>query len=118
MDNEACGILNKTLPKQNIPYQLHPMHIHIRNATERAIQTFKDHFIAGLCSTDPKCPAQYLERLLPQSAMTLNMLSNSRTNPKLSAYDAIFGIYDFNRCPLLPSDTKLILYESTEGTYI
>ena len=45
--------------------------------------------------------------------MTLNMLGNFRTNPKLSAYAAIFGIHDFNRCPLAPPGTKVIVHERT-----
>ena len=48
IDNEACGILNKTLLKQKISYQLVPPHIHLRNAAEISIHTFKVHFIAGL----------------------------------------------------------------------
>ena len=53
MYNEAFDILKKIFLKKNIPYQIIPPCIHLRNATERSIQTFKDHFIAGLCSTDP-----------------------------------------------------------------
>ena len=46
--------------------------------------------------------------------MTLNVLRTSRTNPKLSAYAAIFGIHDFNRFPLAPPGTKLIVHENTD----
>ena len=58
IDNEACGILKKTLLKRNISYHLVPLHIHIGNDSERAIHTSEDQFIAGLCSTDPKNSAQ------------------------------------------------------------
>ena len=46
--------------------------------------------------------------------MTLNMLRNSRTNPKLSAYAAIFVIHDFNRCPLAPPSTKLFVHDKIQ----
>ena len=65
MYNEAFDILKKIFLKKNIPYQIIPPYIHLRNATERSIQTFKDHFIAGLCSTYPKYPDQEWYRLLP-----------------------------------------------------
>ena len=63
--NEACDILKKTLPNKKIIQQIVPPYIHLRNATERSIQTFKCHFIAGLCSTYPKYPDQEWYRLLP-----------------------------------------------------
>jgi hypothetical protein len=52
LDNEASDQLKHCLLKNMIQYQLVPPHIHCRNAAERAIQTFKAHFIAGLCSID------------------------------------------------------------------
>jgi hypothetical protein len=53
LDNEAALALRKYLTKQGINYQLAPPHIHQRNKAERLIQTFKNYFIAGLCSVDP-----------------------------------------------------------------
>ena len=100
MENEACDLLKKTQLKKDTPYQLFTPHIHLRNAAERSIQNFKDNFIASLCSTEPKYPAQELDRLIPQVTMTFNMLRKSRTNPKLFPYAAIFDIHNFNRCPL------------------
>ena len=38
-----------------------------RNSEERAIITFKGHFIAGLCATYPYSPIQNWDRLLEQS---------------------------------------------------
>ena len=115
MDNEACDILNNTLLKKNVPYQLVPPHIHRRNAAKRSIQTFKDHCIAGLWSTDPKYPSQEWDRLILQATMTLNMLRTSHTIPELSAYAAIFGIHDFNRLPLAPPGTKVIVHEKADN---
>ena len=48
IENEACDILNKTLLKKSISYQLFPPHIHRRNAAGRIHPDFKYHFIAGL----------------------------------------------------------------------
>jgi hypothetical protein len=54
LDNEASSILKKSLLKHKIQYQLVPPHIHCRNAAERAIQTFKAHFITCCLHTaDP-----------------------------------------------------------------
>jgi hypothetical protein len=46
LDNEASLARRNHLTKQVIDYQLAPPHIHRRNNAERAIQTFKNHFIS------------------------------------------------------------------------
>ena len=48
MDNEASTALNITMNNMNINYQLVPPSNHKSNNAERAIQTFKNHFVAGL----------------------------------------------------------------------
>ena len=117
MDNETCDLLKKTLPQQNIPYQIFLPYIHRRNAEGRSNQTFKEQFIVVLCSTDPKYPAQEWDRLLPQATMTLNLLRTSITNSTLWNYDAIFGIHDFNWCLLVPPGTKVIVHEKTDNCW-
>jgi hypothetical protein len=77
LDNEAYLALINYLTKQGIDYQLAPPHIHRRNNAERAIQTFKNHFIAGLCSVDPQFPLKMWDKLSPQAKITLNLSSKS-----------------------------------------
>jgi hypothetical protein len=52
------------------------------------------------------------DRILPQAAITLNMLRTSRINPKLSAAMHTFGQYDFNRAPMAPPGTRIIAHET------
>jgi hypothetical protein len=56
MENECSRAFRQYLTGQNIALQLVPPHLHPQNATERAIQTFKNNFVAGLCSVDKKFP--------------------------------------------------------------
>jgi hypothetical protein len=98
--------LRKKLTKQGINYQLAPPHINRRNNAERAIQMFKNHFIAGLCSFDPNFPLKLWDKLLPQATITLNLLRKTRINPRMSAYAQLNGHFDFNRTPLAPPDTR------------
>ena len=94
LDNECPTTLKFYMKKENISYQLVPPHIHRRNTAEKAISTFKDHFIAGLASVSPKMPMHLWCRLLPQAFLTLNLMRQSRINPKLSAYAQLHGIHD------------------------
>jgi hypothetical protein len=67
LDNEASHALLQFMDSQNIDVQLSPPYVHRRNAAERAIRTFKNHFIAGLCSTDSEFPMNLWDHLLPQA---------------------------------------------------
>ena len=92
-------------------YQLVPPHIDQRNASERAIRTFKNHFIAGLARTDTNFPLLNWCCLLPQVELTLNLLRASCLNPKLSAYAQLEGTFNFTRTPLAPPGTRVIIHE-------
>ena len=111
MDNEAPAILKEALTKSKIKYQLVPAHQHRRNAAERAIRTWKNHFISGLCTVNNKFPMHLYDRLTNQCNITLNLLRGSRINPKLSAYAQIFGQYDYNQAPMAPPGTRVIAHE-------
>jgi hypothetical protein len=112
LDNEASKLLKTYLHQQNITFKLVPPYSHRRNAAERAIRSFKDHLIAGLCSTDKSFPMHLWDRLLPQAVTTLSMLRTSRINPKLSVSTHIDGQYDFNRSPMAPPGTRIIAHET------
>ena len=98
------------MKKHGINCQLAPPHIHRRNAAEYAICTFKNYFVAGLASADPEFPVAEWDRLLPQAQLTLNLLRNARSNPKLSARAYLFGNFNFNATPLAPPGTRVILH--------
>jgi hypothetical protein len=85
LNNEASTDLKNLFTANNIAYQLVPPHCHQRNAVERAIRTFKEHFVAGLSSADPSFPMHLWDRLLLQAEITLNLLWTSRLHPQLSA---------------------------------
>jgi hypothetical protein len=106
LDNKASLALRNYLTKQGIDYQLAPPHIHRRNNAEREIQTFKNHFIAGLCSVDPNFPLKLWDKLLPQATITLNILRKSKINPRMSAYAQLNGHFDFNRTPFPPWNSR------------
>jgi hypothetical protein len=112
LDNEASKLFKEYLYQQDITFQLVPPYSHRRNSAERAIRSFKDHLIAGLCSTDRSFPIYLCDRILPQAVITLKMLRSSRINPKLSAATHIFGQYDFNRAPMAPLGTRIISHET------
>ena len=85
-----------------------------RNAAERAIQTWKNYFLAGIATLDPNFPIQEWYRLLPQCDIALNLLRSSHRQPNISAYAATFGNFNFNRTPLAPRGTGVLVQETTK----
>ena len=110
LDNECSQDLKNAFKKYNVDFQRVPPHSHRCNAAERTIQTWKNHFITGLSSCDPKFPLSEWDHLLPQAEITLNLLRSSRRLPNLLAHACLFGNYDFNRCALAPPGTKYKSY--------
>jgi hypothetical protein len=94
----------------DVDFQLVPPGIHRGNAAERAIRTFKNHLIAGLCSVDKNFPIHLWDRLLPQAEIMLNLLRGSRINPKLPAWAQVHGTFDFNRTPLGPPGCRVLVH--------
>ncbi len=89
-------------------------HNHHVNAAERAIQTFKDAFIAALATTDSNFPLQLWDKIIPQVQDTLKMMRASRVDPTRSAYEVLTGPYDWNWYPLAPLGCKAVVYEDKD----
>ena len=53
IDNECSDELKKAFQKNHVAFQRVPPHSHRRNAAERAIQAWKNHFCSGLATSDP-----------------------------------------------------------------
>ena len=112
IDNEASRAVQTYIKSKDVDWQLVEPDNHRVNAAERAIQTFKNHFLAGLATVDRAFPLQLWCYLLFQAEMTLNMLRTSRTDPSKSAYEILEGAFDFNKTPLAPPGTKALIYEA------
>jgi hypothetical protein len=61
------------------------------NAVERAMQTFKDAFIAALATTNSDFPLQLWDKIAQQVEDTLIFMQASWINPAISAYKAPNG---------------------------
>eukprot|EP00804_Cyclotella_cryptica_P011793 CCRYP_011361-RA/>CCRYP_011361-RA protein AED:0.17 eAED:0.11 QI:0/0/0/0.8/0.25/0.2/5/0/1137 len=112
-DNQAAQSIKAYLAKEKTKWQFVEPNNHRVNAAERAIQTYKNHFISGLCTTDKDWALQLWDTLTQQALITLNLLQTSRIDPTKSAYHQLHGHrYDWNAHPLAPPGTKAIIYEA------
>ena len=112
LDNEAPKKVNyKTYRRENRPL-ISSLHIHRRNPAECAMRTFKNNFIARLCSTYPNFSIQCWCRLIHQAEMTLIILRLSRLNNKIAAYAQVNGAFDYNATPLALPGTQVLVHEA------
>jgi hypothetical protein len=88
-----------------------PPRCHLRNAAERAIRTFKEHFLEGISSVNPTFPLHLWDRLLPQAVITFNLLRTSRLHLQLSAAAHFHGLVDYNKTAFAPPGCKIIAHE-------
>jgi hypothetical protein len=115
MDNQCTKQIKKNLTANDCDLMLVEPHNHRMNAAERAIQTFKDHFISALATTDSKFPLQLWDKLTSQVENTLNLMQASCIDPSMLAYEAIWGPYNWNCFPLASPGCKAIIYESPDA---
>jgi len=119
MDNQVTKHIKQFLTENECRLQLVEPHNHRVNAAERAIQTFKDAFIAALATTDSDFPLQLWDTITPQVQDTLNMMRASRVDPTKLAYEILNGPYDWNQYPLAQLGCKAVIYEDgdTRGSW-
>ena len=111
LDNEASKDFKANIEdKWKAKYQLVPPDVHRRNAAERAIQTFKSHFLAIIADLPPAFPRYLWDLLLPQTELTLNLLRQSSVTPSMSAWEHFNGPFDYNATPLLPLGCPVIIH--------
>ena len=96
-DNQATTPLKKFLKEKKCKWQFVEPNNHRVNAAKRAIQTYKNHFVSGLASTDHDWPIQLWDTLTTQACITLNLVRTSRKHPDKSAHHSMHGeMYDWN----------------------
>jgi hypothetical protein len=111
LDKEASSAYKEAITfKWNATFQLVPPDMYCCNRAERAIRTFKDHFLAILASVDSAFPPYLWDLLLPQAKLTLNLLQQAMLIPQISAWCFFQGPFDFNKMPLGPVGCCILVH--------
>ena len=131
LDNETSKQLERFCSSQSpaIAVQYVPPGNHRANKAERAIRTWKNHFISTLATTDPSFPLTAWDELLGHAELTLNLLRSSGRTPRISAYHQVCGEFVFDRTPIAPPGMLIVTHDKptnrgsfaphgTEGYYV
>ena len=90
-----------------------PPHTHRSNAAERAVRTFKAHFLSILVSVAPDFPRNLWDLLLPQAELTLNFLRQATLDPSQSAWSYFHGAFNYDATPIVPLGCDIIAHRKT-----
>jgi hypothetical protein len=112
--NECSAALKQFMRTANVEFQLVPPYDHRQNAAKCAICIWKDHFVARLARLTPHFPMHLWCQLIDQCTQTLNLMQPSRINPRLSTEGQLNGAFNYNKTPLAPPGTKVLIYETTK----
>ncbi len=77
---------------------------------EKAIQTFKDHFVGILSGCAPTFPWHLWCQLLPQVEQQLLLLQKSQLHPNLFTYAHVYGHHDYNKRPFVPIRMEALVH--------
>ncbi len=108
LDNQASQAMQQAIRDNGWVFQFVPPDMHRRNKAERAIRTFKAHFISILAGTDPAFPKNRWDLLLPQAELTVNLLRQSSLQPHMSAWEHFNGPFNFDATPMGPPGCRII----------
>ena len=97
-----------------IKYQLVLPNNHRSKDSERAIQTFKNHFIAGLCIVDNDFHFQLWDRLLQQATINLNSQTTKNSSPNFSLHPHIWKI-KLQPHTVSPTREKILIHNRTNN---
>ena len=91
LDNEISEAYKQEIRNTGMTYQLVPPDNHRRNIAERAIQTWKNHFVSVLSGAASAFPLHLWCQVIPQAERQLLLLSHSNVNTHISFYAHVYG---------------------------
>ena len=92
-------------------YQLVPPDKHRHNIAERAIQTWKNHFVEVLSGTAATFTLHLCCQSIPQAERQLMLFSMSNVNSKISSYGHVYGQHDYNAEPFVTIGMESLVHD-------
>jgi hypothetical protein len=110
MDNKTSHKVKQFIQGQQTRLQYTPLDMYCTNLVERAIGTWKNHFLASIAGLLKSFPIANWCRLTKQCDATLNMLYPCCQNTLLSAHETLEGSFSFDATPMAPLGTEVLVH--------
>ena len=111
LDNETSRAFQNMCRRNNVSIEYVPPGQHRANIAERMIAVVKSYLISALATSSPTFPLDLWDLLLPQVETTINLMRPSRVNRNISAYQALYGKFNFSKTPLAPPGSECVILE-------
>ena len=78
------------------------------------------NFLSIMAGTAPDFPPSLWDMILPQAEITINLLRQSNSTPKVSAYAYLSGPFNYKKMPMAPRGISVQVHEKTykRGTWV
>ena len=110
LENEISEEYKDKIQHRGMTYQLVPPDDHRRNLAERAIETWKNHFVSVLSGAASTLPLHLWCRIIPQAERQLLLLSHSNVNTHISAYAHVYRKHDYSVEPFFPIGMESLVH--------
>ena len=110
LDNETSHEVEAFIRSQHTHLQYTPPDMHCTNPAERAIRTWKNHFLSEIAGLPKSFPITNGCQLTTQCEATLNMLRPCHQNPRLSVHKVLEGTFSFDATPMAPLGAEVLVY--------
>ena len=119
LDNEISMAYRLEIKKTGMSYQLVPPDDHRSNLSEKAIQTWKEHFIGVISGTAKSFSDHLWCQAIPQVQRQLLLLRQSNVSPKISAYAHVYVPHNYNTAPFVPIGMETLVHNKPKrrGTF-
>ena len=115
LDNEVGAEYKRVIVDDwGANYQLVTPNVHWQNKSEKAICTFKGHFLSVLAGVVPDFPKFMWDNFLGQTDLTLNLILQATLNPHISAWEYFNSPFDYAATPLGPIGCKIIIHTTSK----
>ena len=112
LDNEASAEYKRAIKtKWNANYQLVPHNTHRSNVYERAIRTFKAHFLSSLAGVATDFPRNLWNLLISQTELTLKLLRQATLDPTRYAWSYFHSPFNYDATPIGPLGCDIIAHK-------
>ena len=96
LDNEISADHTAMIEGLDVTIRFVPRCNHQCSLAGRATKSYRNHFKEGLSGAGPSFPLTLWDALVKEANITINLLGNSRANPRLSAYAQIFAQFNYD----------------------
>ena len=111
LDNKISVAYKEEILAANMSYQLVPPDNHHQHISERAIQTWKSHFIGVLAGIAATFPLHLWCQIIPQAERQIILVSQTNLNPNISEYTYVYGQNDENATPFVPIGMESLVHD-------